>query len=162
MGYRSELTATLRDFYRVPDALLNHMDQEARALVETIRIRTARGVAVDGARFEPYAPSTARKKKRTSPVDLTETGQMLGSLRVRNAGSRVRARSIVLSGERNRRLAAIHQFGAQTGRGNIPSRKWFGATASFVERMEQNGIARLRESLPTDKRRSFVIGMRFA
>lgn len=53
---------------------------------ETIVRRTARGIAADGAPFQPYSAAYTRRKAkelgRASPVNLSVSGGMLGALQI--------------------------------------------------------------------------------
>jgi len=60
-----------------------HLMEEAAVMtLREIRARTRSGVDYRGRSFAPYAPSTARRKGRTQPVTLTETGRFLNALQV--------------------------------------------------------------------------------
>lgn len=58
------------------------------AAIEHIRLRTRRGVGPDGEQYQPYSENYARRKKggATTPVTLTDTGEMLGSMQVIEGG----------------------------------------------------------------------------
>ena len=78
--------------------------------------RTQRGVSVTGAPFVGYS----KNYKKQGTVDLTDTGQMMSSLRVRSPVNHKLA-IITLGRSEERRKAMWHH----TGAGNLPVRKWF-------------------------------------
>lgn len=53
---------------------------------ETIRRRTARGIAATGAPFQPYSAAYSKQKAmglgKAAPVDLTVSGGMLNALQI--------------------------------------------------------------------------------
>lgn len=155
------------------------LGQAAHMARRFIRSRTRSGVDRFGQRFAPYAESTARQKGRFSPVTLTETGRMLGSLEVREnedvtfeprgRGSQLRGAggrfvspgdvtfgaSVNLKGSRNRKIGRIHIFGNPSG--GLPSRDWFGLTQREEERIVSFLGANYRKAIervvPEDRRR---------
>src|SRR5690606_28466614 len=60
--------------------------QAARLGREMMIRRTKAGIDRHGRVFRYYRPYTAKRKGRRSPVDLTESGDMLGDLSVRPEG----------------------------------------------------------------------------
>lgn len=71
----------------------------AVAAVSTIQRRTARGIDANGSPFRPYTPAYAEKKRESgrsaSPPDLTLTGQMVRSLKVKSATNSGAAHAIL-------------------------------------------------------------------
>jgi len=161
------------------------MEKGARMARRFIRTRTRKGIDRHGNQFAPYAPSTAQKKGRFSPVTLEETGQMLRSLSIRtnddvdfdpsagpagggqfrNRGSgRFVARDEVsfgatvnLKGSRNRRIGRYHIEGTK----HMPQRDWFGVTPNEQTRIT-NAVGNrvtggIRRELPEDRRRRVEI-----
>lgn len=155
----------------------------ARRARRMIRSRTAQGVDRHGRQFAPYAPSTAKKKGRFSPVTLRETGKMLRSLSIRDLGpqnarrapsgrgSQLRGPSgrfvseenvvfgstINIKGSRNRRIARFHIEGTR----KMPERDFLGLTDQQESRLTgqfgrdiANAISR---AIPDDRRRRIEI-----
>lgn len=160
------------------------MEQAARTSRRFIRARTRRGVDRFGNTFAPYAPSTARKKGRFSPVTLEETGQMLGSLSIRTnddvtfdpragpaGGGQLRGPSgrfvaqgdvsfgaaVNLKGSRNRRIGRFHMEGTK----HMPQREWFGLTPNEEQKVQNqlgaNIFDAIRREVPNDRRRRVQI-----
>lgn len=161
------------------------MEQGARMARRFIRSRTRRGVDRRGQQFASYAPSTAQKKGRFSPVTLEESGQMLGSLSIRtnkevdfdpsvgpSGGGQFRSRSsgrfvgqsdvqfgaaVNLKGSRNRRIGRYHMEGTR----HMPQRQWFGLTQRERQRvMNEIGnqtTGAIERSVPEDRRRRVQI-----
>jgi len=160
------------------------MEQGARMARRFIRARTQKGIDRFGNRFARYAPSTAQRKGRFSPVTLRETGQMLGSLSIRTnddvsfdpsagppGGGQLRASSgqfvspqdvtfgaaVNLKGSRNRRIGRFHMEGTK----NMPRRQWFGLTSNEEQRvasvMGTNTLDAISREVPDDRRRRVQI-----
>lgn len=157
------------------------MEQAARTARRFIRGRTRRGIDRFGNQFARYAPSTAQRKGRFSPVTLEETGQMLSALSIRNnsdvtfdasarpeSGGQIRSAgtgqfvseedisfgaTVNLKGSRNRRIGRFHMEGTK----NMPRRQWFGLTSSEEERVSSVLGAGARNAItrevPDDRRR---------
>jgi len=157
------------------------MEQGARMARRFIRARTRKGIDRFGNRFAAYAPSTAQRKGRFSPVTLQETGQMLSSLSIRTnddvsfdpsaapaGGGQLRASSsgqfvspqdvtfgaaVNLKGSRNRRIGRFHMEGTT----NMPRRQWFGLTPNEEQRvtnvMGTNTKDAISREVPEDRRR---------
>jgi len=134
------------------------MEEGARMARRFIRTRTRKGIDRHGNEFAPYAPSTAQKKGRFSPVTLEETGQMLRSLSIRtnddvgfdaaagpSGGGQFRSRetgrfvaredvtfgaALEIQGRRNRSVARFHIFGTRAAPDSpsMPKRDFFGVT----------------------------------
>lgn len=70
------------------DLFANPLQAAAVSAVSLIQRRTARGVDLDGRAFAPYSEGYARAKalsgRRSTPPDLTLTGQMLRNLKVKS------------------------------------------------------------------------------
>ena len=150
-----------------------------------IRSRTRRGIDRHGNRFASYAPSTAQKKGRFSPVTLEETGRMLGSLSIRtnddvdfdpsarpSGGGQFRDPSsgrfvgrdqvafgatVNLKGSRNRRIGRFHIEGTR----KMPQRDWFGVTDQEQRRITNvvgNRVTGgIEREVPDDRRRRVEI-----
>jgi hypothetical protein len=161
------------------------MEKGARMARRFIRTRTRKGIDRHGNQFAPYAPSTAQKKGRFSPVTLEESGQMLRSLSIRTSGDvefdpaagppgggQFRGQSsgrfvgqdevsfgatVNLKGSRNRRIGRYHIEGT----GRMPQRDWFGVTSNEQTRIT-NAVGNrvtggIRRELPEDRRRRVEI-----
>ena len=176
-----------KDTRRALDAVQSSgvMEQGARMARRFIRARTRKGIDRFGNRFARYAPSTAQKKGRFSPVTLQESGQMLQSLSIRTnedvsfdpsagppGGGQLRASSsgqfvspqdvtfgaaVNLKGSRNRRIGRFHMEGTT----NMPRRQWFGLTPNEEQRvtnvMGTNTRDAISGEVPDDRRRRVQI-----
>lgn len=138
-------------------ASLASVQPEKRA-AETARLlmlrRTARGEGVRG-KFRPYAPSTARRKGRSQPVTLRQSGSMLGGMRVvlgaRTATRRVA--SVTLGSARDRRIARYHIEGTR----RMPSRNFFGLTPRERAAVDRQYGMDVQRAVPKDRRRRIEI-----
>jgi hypothetical protein len=161
------------------------MEKGARMARRFIRARTRKGIGRRGNQFAHYAPSTAQKKGRFSPVTLEETGQLLRSLSIRTnddvgfdatagppGGGQFRGRSsgqfvarddvtfgatVNVKGSRNRKVGRAHI----EAWGDLPERDWFGVTSNEQTRIT-NAVGNrvtggIRRGLPEDRRRRIEI-----
>ena len=111
---------------QIRKVLQRELPKAARGIVE----RTQSGRDIDGNSFTGYSDGYAKAKRRalgsSSPVDLTSSGAMLGSIRAKTSGGLtgpVEA-SIEISDEK----AEWHQKGVSNRRrgGTLPARPFFG------------------------------------
>lgn len=136
------------------DLALKQIAEEYR---QHIVSRTLRGIGTNERRFVPYAPSTARRKGVSrQPVTLRDSFRMLSDLhvkRVRKEKFEVRFRS-----RDQERKGLWQQFGTRRNKKrHIPARRWFGYTTRFQRQMFVKYSTRIRQQIPKDRRRRFLI-----
>jgi phage gpG-like protein len=76
MGTLVDLEQWLGDLTSKVNIQADELQLAAENQVLRIKERTAEGVGVDGQVFAPYAPAT----KKTAPVNLRKTGEMMDSI----------------------------------------------------------------------------------
>lgn len=119
----------------VAEALREALPEEQKEIVQ----RTQSGQSVEGGGFAPYSSAYARAKARlvgsASPVNLTLTGAMLGSLknRVRRVSGGQVEGTIEVTGGFNRNKAEWNQGGNE----NIPARRFMGLSREQTRRLNR-------------------------
>ena len=129
-----------------------------------MKARWKRGIDRHGQRMAPYAPSTRRQKRRegkpTSPANLIDTGDTIGSLKVRPAkatGAYKTRAEIYVSSSRARKLIRYHTRGA----GRLPLRDPFGLTRREKLIMQRRFGSDVARRIPrTDRRKALKIFVR--
>lgn len=147
-----------------------------------IQRRLDRGIGSSGRPFVPYAPSTARRKGRSAPVTLRESGNMRSKMYVRrirldtfeitfkDRGSERIAR-FQHGGTRratavdSRRRASVRRRGTRhivrnTGGFHIPPRPFISPTAQEIAAADRLYGVTVDARFPGDLRRRIVISFR--
>ncbi len=145
----------------VADEFLQRLDQEepvmqaARMGREMIVRRTRQGIDKNGKIFRYYRPSTAKRKGRRSPVDLTESGRMLEDLSVRSEGfwETGRRADLYFRTARSRNVARRHISGTR----RMAQRDFFGFTPREEEQLATIIRGGIQRSIPADRRRRIAI-----
>lgn len=119
--------------------------------------RTRQGIDRLGRIFRYYRPSTAKRKGRRSPVDLTESGRMLEGLHVRPEGFWMTGRraDIYFRHPRDKRIARYHIEGTR----KMAKRDFFGFTPREEEQLATIIRGGVRRSVPKDRRRRINISL---
>lgn len=125
----------------IPKATKSVADWAVKAMKE----RTIRGTGLNERRFKPYRPATAKRKRRSQPVTLVETGRMLRDLHVQDRGRSGYQQVIKFASTDMEHRGRFHQFGTR----KMAARPWFGLTTR--ERRKANDIFR-RTVIPVVKR----------
>jgi len=105
-----------------------------------IKAKTAAGVDVTGSAFAPYAAMTKRLKK-SSHVNLKQTGRMLRSMRSSKNGKMSYKIKFTGAGSNNEKADK-----AMSGSGNRPTREFFGIsrkTKNFSAKMMERAAKRM-------------------
>lgn len=157
------MAKTIDDLIKgLKQAALDAADNSAKEAAEEIRLkmvqRVSRGVGVNSRKFVPYAPSTAKRKGRRDPVNLYQTGRMLGGIRVRKA-KRFKY-EVRIPDKRQEQKARWQQFGTRRRSGppgspklpHIPPRAWFGVTVKNRRETFQIFNTRMRTAVKKDRR----------
>lgn len=114
------------------DKMTAKLEQAISDEATRIVMRTRKGLDVDGASFIPYTPKYAEYKKnkgrKTSPVDLTFSGNMLASIQTKVEKTLQGATGTIFFG------SALE---AAKARGNQERRKFFGLSDEQVARIKK-------------------------
>lgn len=107
---------------KITDQMAIDLNTELITAAAEIDARTSSGRGIEGGSFKPYAESTKAFKKKTSrqisPVNLTQTGKMLGA-----------ASKIKITKTNNQLIGTIgftNSEDAKKGKWNQEKRPWFG------------------------------------
>jgi hypothetical protein len=119
---------------KLPEERLKAIDQNfEQALSDEatqIVLRTRRGVDADGSPFAPYTEAYAKRRsdkgRRTSPVDLTFTGNMLNAITVKVVRTLETIVGTIFFNSTTEALKA---------RGNQEKRRFFGLSEEQVKRL---------------------------
>ena len=135
------------------------LDEQAQDALRHIRDRTLRGIGVNGRKFEPYAPSTAKRKGRREPVTLRKSYDMMNSLYSRKRGEK---REIVFRDRYQEQKGRWHQFGTRTKElrhVRMPARRWFGLTLRYSRQASQKFGRGFEVLTPVKRSRLFKISL---
>lgn len=121
---------------RLPEERLKAIDQRFEQVLADeatqIVLRTRRGVDVDGTPFASYTEAYAKKRgdsgRRTSPVDLTFTGNMLNSISTKIVRTLETVIGTIFFNSTTEGLKA---------RGNQEKRRFFGLSEEQVKRITE-------------------------
>ena len=126
---------------KITSEMKDILKEELIAIASEIDIRTASGKKVDGGSFASYRPSTIKQKqkanKQTSPVNLTNTGNMLGAWgKVTITETRKRITGIIgFTNSKSAEIAKQNQLGSS--KRNRPARPWVGLSEKQRGRLYQ-------------------------
>jgi len=119
----------------LPDKLQPTQGELAMAAtkqIERIKSRTSTGIGVDGQPFADYAPAT----KKSPPVDLFKSGQMLGSITQESTDTEAHIFFADPDGEQK---ARYHKSGTS----KMPKRDFFGVSLADREEI----VSDIREQI---------------
>lgn len=152
-GARVELSIDLGEAQNALQRAVQSLGDDGQALLladigehllRSTRDRAALQVDPDGHRWRALEPSYARwkKKKRPGVPILKFDNHMLGD----QLSAQLEGHDTLLVGT-NAVYGAIHQFGGQTPRGNIPSRPWLGISTDDEAEIVQLTLDHLQAAL---------------
>lgn len=138
---------TVRLFKILPDARTLAAREFKRVVVDAIvdQVKSGNSPVAGKGSYKKYATSTQKKKGRAKPVDLTDSGDMLKSLKARQT----KDNRVILEfiGKRNNDIAGYHQFGVKER--NLPERSILPVKArqTFKAKILRKIIAAARKAI---------------